>query len=141
MIRLPNPARTLGEHLLVARYERGLRQIDVADAIGVDNFTLGNWENGRTSPVLRFLPAIHRWLGYCPVERTPATIGQWLVAWRKSQGLSQHEVAQQLGLDPGTLSRMEQGKLGSPNCRVRRAIESLVQFSNTQPLKEFGASR
>src|SRR5262245_31111836 len=43
-IRLPNPPRTLGEHLLVARYERGLRQRDVARDLGVDHFTLINWE-------------------------------------------------------------------------------------------------
>src|SRR5688572_23737681 len=87
--RLPNPPRTLGEHILVARYERGLRQGDAARAIGVDSFTLGNWEKGKTTPVLRYRPAIYAWLGFCPVEPTPATVGQRLVAWRKAQGLSQ----------------------------------------------------
>jgi DNA-binding XRE family transcriptional regulator len=43
MVRLPTPPRTLGEHLLVVRYERGLRQKDVARELGVDQFTLGNW--------------------------------------------------------------------------------------------------
>jgi transcriptional regulator with XRE-family HTH domain len=129
LARLPNPPRTLGEHLLVARYDRGLRQKDVARELGVDQFTLGNWEKGRTSPLIRFRPAIYEWLGYCPVQPAPTAIGDRLVAWRKALGLSQHEVAQRLGLDPGTLSRTEQGKVGSPNRRVRRAIEALLKMS------------
>ena len=129
MVRLPNPPRTLGEHLLVVRHDRGLRQKDVPRELDVDQFTLGNWEKGRTSPVIRHRPAIHRWLEYYPFEPTPISIGPRLVAWRKAHGLSQQEVAQQLGLDPGTLSRTEQGKLGGPNRRVRRAIEGLSQMS------------
>jgi len=113
----------------VARFDRGLRQEDVARELGVDQFTLGNWEKGKTSPVIRHRPSIYEWLGFCPVEPTPTSIGPRLVAWRKAQGLSQHEVAEQLGLDPGTLSRTEQGKLGSPNRRVRRAIEALLRMS------------
>lgn len=61
MVRLPNPPPTLGEHLLDARYERGLRQKDAARELGVDQFTLGNWERGRTSPVIRHLPTIAGW--------------------------------------------------------------------------------
>ena len=63
---------------------------------------------------------------------TPPTIGQRLVAWRKAQGLSQRELARQIGLDPGTLSRIEQGRAGSPNRRVRQAIEALLRISDVR---------
>lgn len=140
MVRLPNPPRTLGEHLLAARYARGLRQQDVAARLGVSEWNYLNWEKGRTHPHLRFRPAIYRWLGCCPVETVPTGIGQRLVAWRTAQGLSQLGVARLLGIDPGTLSRVERGELGSPNQRVRRALETLLLLrdlgatDNSEPL-------
>lgn len=134
MIRLPSPPRTLGEHLLCARYQRGLRQKDVAQELGVDQFTLGNWKNGRTTPVLRHRPSINVWLGYCPIGLTPTSVGERLVDWRKSQGLSQHEVARRAGLDPGTVSRAEHGKTDSPNGRVRQAIEGLLRTAGARSI-------
>ena len=129
MRRLPNPPRTLGEHLLVTRFDRAMRQKDVACELGVDNFTLGNWEKGRTSPAIRHRPSIYRWLGFCPVEPAPTNIGARLVAWRKAQGLSQVDLAGRLDVDPGTLSRVESGSPRRPSRRVRTAIEALLQMS------------
>ncbi len=125
-IRVPNPPRTLGEHLLVTRYERGLRQQDAAREIGVDEFTLLNWENGKTSPALRHRPSIYRWLGYCPVSPRPATLGERLFAWRIQQGFSQAAVTLRLERDPGTVHRLEQ-RVGTPTRAVRRAVERLIE--------------
>ena len=124
-VRLPSPPRTLGEHLLIARYERGLRQQDVAREIGVDEFTLLNWEKGKTAPVIRYLPGIYSWLGFCPVEPGPITLAERLLRRRTAQGLSQAEVARRLALDPGTVYRSEQG-IGTPARRVATAIRALV---------------
>lgn len=95
----------------------------------MDEFTLGNREKGRTTPVIRHRPSIYKWLGYYPLALTPMGIGRQLVACRQAQGLSQRDVARQLGLDPGTLSRTEQGRLGSTNRQVRRAIKALLGTS------------
>lgn len=127
MVRLTNQPRTLGEHILVARYDRGRRQKDVARELGVDQFTLGNWEQGRTEPALRHRAAVHLWLGYCPVIPVPVSIGARLVAWRDAQGVTQKELAKQLGLDPGTLGRIEQGRGPSPSHRTLRLVSNLMR--------------
>jgi transcriptional regulator with XRE-family HTH domain len=132
-VRVQDRPSTLGEHLLATRVARGVSQKELARELGVDQVTVGNWEKGRRSPALRHLPSLYRWLGFCPVEPSRDSIGGRLVAWRKAQGLSQREVADRLGLDPGTLSRTEQGKLGSPNRRIRRAIEMLFRMSDILP--------
>jgi transcriptional regulator with XRE-family HTH domain len=124
--RLPHPPTTLGEHLLVRRHERRLLQREVAEQLGVTAWNYLNWEQDRTRPALRFLPSIYEWLGYCPVEPRPQTLGQNLLRWRTAQGLTQAEVARRLGLDPGTIHRVEHG-LGRPTRGIRQAVDHLLR--------------
>jgi len=46
------PASTFGEYIKKARLEKGLRQKDVARAIGLNEMTIANWER-RASPPTR----------------------------------------------------------------------------------------
>jgi DNA-binding XRE family transcriptional regulator len=50
-----------------------LLQRDVADRIGVTQFTILNWEKGRTTPSISAFPGIIRFLGYDPFPK-PGTI-------------------------------------------------------------------
>ncbi|MEW8657324.1 MAG: helix-turn-helix transcriptional regulator [Candidatus Thiodiazotropha endolucinida] len=50
------------------RLKRGLRQIDVAPRLGVNSWTLINWELNRTEPRVRYYSAIMDFLGYCPYQ-------------------------------------------------------------------------
>ncbi|QLC24403.1 helix-turn-helix domain-containing protein [Parasphingopyxis algicola] len=45
---LENP-RTIGEHIRRERQIRGLRQVDVAEALHLDPHTICDWENGKKS--------------------------------------------------------------------------------------------
>ncbi|MEW8058550.1 MAG: helix-turn-helix transcriptional regulator [Candidatus Thiodiazotropha endolucinida] len=58
--------KTLGEHIKRMRLKCGLRQIDVATRLGVNPWTLRNWEHNRTKPSIRHYPAVMAFLGYCP---------------------------------------------------------------------------
>ena len=51
-------SKMLGQHLLKERKARGLHQREAAEVIGVKASTYGNWETGRTSPTIRFWPAV-----------------------------------------------------------------------------------
>ena len=62
----PTELVTVGNRIRKRRLDLGLLQREVAAEIGVDASSVYNWENGRTEPELRHLPAIIRFLGYDP---------------------------------------------------------------------------
>lgn len=68
----PETPRTVGEHLLKARLDRGIQQRDAAREIGCDPGTLLNWEKGRVAPAVRFWPKILAYLCECYLRRRQA---------------------------------------------------------------------
>jgi DNA-binding XRE family transcriptional regulator len=56
----------LGEHLRKRRIDLGLTQKEAAQRIGADQWTVINWEQGRTKPAVRFVPRILAFLGFDP---------------------------------------------------------------------------
>ena len=103
----PKTLVTIGDHLRKRRLDLGLLQKDVAVTIRVDTTTVYNWENNRTEPPLRFIPKISDFLGYEPPLPDPATLGQTIKRYRYMRGISQNELARQLGVDPTSLARWE----------------------------------
>jgi DNA-binding XRE family transcriptional regulator len=55
--------RTLGERIKRRRLGSKLTQREAAEWIGVNPWTVLNWENQKTEPPPRFIPAILRFLG------------------------------------------------------------------------------
>lgn len=45
------PSSTFGQYIRKARLEKGLRQVDVAELVGVDEMTIVNWERYETMPI------------------------------------------------------------------------------------------
>ena len=58
-----DPPFTVGDHLLWRRLELGLLQRQAAARLGVNKWTLVNWEKGVTRPAIRFVPRIDEFLG------------------------------------------------------------------------------
>jgi DNA-binding XRE family transcriptional regulator len=79
------PLDTLGNHLKAKRLSLGMYQKDVAKQLGVDHWTLLNWEKNRTAPLVTVYPAIVAFLGYDPAP-TPVTIAERLKARRRQLG-------------------------------------------------------
>jgi len=94
--------------------ELGLLQKEVARILGVSPSTIYNWENNRTSPSLRSIPKIIKFLNYIPYDIRGKPPGEELRLLRKALGLSQERLAAELGIDPSTLWRWEKGKKGPP---------------------------
>ena len=109
--------RTWGEHLRRQRIVRGLRQKDVANEIGVDPFTILNWERGKCARKVRFIPRITLFLGYCPWA-APQNPGERFRQVRVGLGLTQKAAAALLEVDPPTVARWESGARRPPaQCR------------------------
>ncbi len=100
-----NP-QTIGEHLKKKRMELNLLQREVARRIGIDLTTYRNWEWNRTSPRVRYMPAVILFLGYAPYV-LPASWGEWLRMVRRSVGLTQKQFAARVGVDPSTVRGWE----------------------------------
>lgn len=117
------------EFLSKRRLELGLRQRDVAEALGLDKSTPAAWEEGRRNPSPHHLPPLLALLQITPEEaeehiqvsrRSPKKPAQkergptWLYNRRRSRQLSQTELSGMLGIDASFVSRMESGLVNVP---------------------------
>lgn len=124
----PDPAYptefvTVGNHVRKRRLDLGLLQKEVAAEIGVDTSSVYNWENGRTEPEFRHLPAIIRFLGYDPTPEGK-TLGQRVRRSRRALGMSQKKLARVLDVDPSTVRSIEADHpLGK---RIRTLVDTFV---------------
>jgi site-specific DNA recombinase len=109
VIRIPVKPQTIGDHIRLRRLGLKLFQKDVAEQLGVEKTSVFNWEGNRSSPEIRYMPAIIRFLGYDPLPDGNGW-GERLVRRRSALGLTQKESAQRLGVDPSTLARWERGE-------------------------------
>ena len=102
----PGIPKTLGQHIRKRRLDTGLYQADLAQKLGVDNQTIRNWESSRTSPTARHMPQILAFLGYNPTP-VPDNLAERLNQYRQINGLSQRQLAAQLGVDPSSILAWE----------------------------------
>jgi DNA-binding transcriptional regulator YiaG len=91
--------------------------------LGIDSFTLGNWEKRATEPMVWYYPAIMDFLGYCPYQRA-VTLGYRIRLHRTHRGLSHRSLAREMGVDPGSISRWESGDRQP----MKRILQRLKKF-------------
>jgi len=101
--------KSLGDHIRKKRLELGLLQKEAADRLGVNPWTILNWEKGHTEPPIASIPAVVKFLGYDPFPE-PKTLPQHLCAKRRKMGWSIQEAAEFVGVDPGTWGNWERGQ-------------------------------
>lgn len=101
---------SLGEHLRKRRLVLGLTQGQGAKRLGINSWTVLNWEKGHTEPPFESMPAIVQFLGYDPFPE-PKSLPERLLAKRRSMGWSIRKAAQNLGVNQGTWGDWERGKL------------------------------
>jgi DNA-binding XRE family transcriptional regulator len=104
-----NP-QTWGDHIKKRRLELGLLQSSVAKIIGVNTSTVTNWEKHHSEPMLWVIPKVIEFLEYVPNLSKAQSLGQRIRAYRLMKGITQKELAHQLGVDPTTLGRWERDK-------------------------------
>jgi len=95
------PPQSLGEHIRRRRRELGISQRQATKDLGVNDWTVLNWEKGRTAPPIGAIPAILLWLGHDPFPR-PRTLQERMLAARRAAGWTIGEAARQLGVNAAT---------------------------------------
>ena len=85
------------------RLKLGLVQKEVAEIVGTTKATVWTWEANRSTPQLRFMPAVNAFLGYDACSTQNESIGQRIAAWRRAHGVSQRSLAYMLGIDQSTV--------------------------------------
>ncbi len=94
-------------------------------ALGVNAWTILNWEKGRTAPPIVTVPALLRWLGHDPFPE-PKTPQERMVAARRAAGWTIAEAARHLGIDAATWVNWERtGRV--PWKHYERRLEILLE--------------
>jgi DNA-binding transcriptional regulator YiaG len=122
--------KTLGDHIRRRRPVLSISQEEAALRLGVNAWTVHNWETGETKPVIQLLPALIAFLGYDPEPVTTDTLVGKLVAKRRELGLSKRVAARSLGIDPGTWAGWELGGRIATG-EHRRRVEGFLENPGT----------
>jgi transcriptional regulator with XRE-family HTH domain len=104
----------------------GFRQADVARLVGVDKWTVLNWESGKTAPAVRYYPSIISFLGHNP-RPAGENFPERLKAARQARGLSWKRLATELGVWESTVRDWETG-VHTPTPRLRRRLVDLLDL-------------
>ena len=75
--------KTLGEHIRRRRLVLSITQDEAALRLGVNVWTVHNWETVETKPEIRFIPALTAFLGYDPEPADTVTLAGRLVSQRR----------------------------------------------------------
>jgi site-specific DNA recombinase len=125
VIRIPVTPQTVGDHIRRKRLALKMHQKDVAEQLGVDKTSVFNWEANTSTPEIRYIPAIIRFLGYSPLARANS-LAEQLILRRTTLGMTQKDAARELAVDHGTLAKWEQGKrepIGAFLARVKHFLQ------------------
>ncbi|HBL75863.1 MAG: hypothetical protein A2W90_04995 [Bacteroidetes bacterium GWF2_42_66] len=121
----PKELKTYGDHIRQARLQRNLYQSKVAEIIGVSTpEVIKDWELNHSKPQIQYIPKIISFLGYSPdIYKNPVK------RYRIERGITQEDFARTLGIDPGTLARIEAGRGKRINMEIKKRIENMMRMS------------
>lgn len=125
--RYPKQLNTLGDHIRARRIDLGLFQSQVAALIGVHELTITNWEGNASQPPVQYIPAIIRFLGYDPLRKA-TSFPEHLIAARRARGMTQKQLARELGIDPSTIQDWETGG-HKPSHRKQKLLAKLIGWA------------
>ena len=101
---------TWGDHIKARRLDLRLTKRQISLRLNVSDVTIYLWEKNRVKPSLAQIPKIIEFLGNDPFEKQTENLGEKIREYRRVHGLSQKNLAEQLGVDQTTLAGWERGE-------------------------------
>lgn len=117
----------MGEKLRNRRLELHLLQKDLAERLGVTEATITNWELNRHEPKIGYYSKIIEFMGYFPFEIDSSTLGGGIKRCRYMKGVTQEELATELGVNESTVFHYEKNDTKP----LRRTMEKLTTMLAT----------
>jgi len=128
--------QTLGERLRAARRALGLSHGALARKLGVDPSTVLNWERGRHTPPVQYVPRIVALTGpeHLAAE---ASLPERIRAYRRRHGLTQAELGRILGIHQSVISSWETGRTQPDTLgpQLARRVKELLSGTWSEPLE------
>ena len=119
--------KTLGDHIRKRRLDLKLEQDDLAKMFNANRGTIANWEQNRFEPAIEFMPKIFEFLEYIPKDLFRAeTLPEKILFYRQIHGLTQKELAKQVGVDPCSIMDWENGKFKPSKKKMIQLLEMLI---------------
>jgi len=106
----PDFLSTWGDHIKARRLDLRLTKRQISLRLNVSDVTIYLWEKNRVKPSLAQIPKIIEFLGNDPFEKQTENLGEKIREYRRVHGLSQKNLAEQLGVDQTTLAGWERGE-------------------------------
>jgi transcriptional regulator with XRE-family HTH domain len=125
----PKELKTIGDHIRKWRMDNHLLQKDVAEILGVCEDTIVGWEMRGTEPSIGQMPGIIKVIGYLPLKIDVSTFGGRIRYYRYVHGISQEDLAKELGLNESTIFHYEKNR-HKPLPGILMKLEILL--NNTQ---------
>ena len=97
--------------------------MQVAQIFGISESCMTNWELHRAEPDIRYIPAIIRFIGYCPYIPT-SSLTQRLRAVRWALGITHRRLAPIMGVDPDSIIVRETGR----HQPVKKSMQAIKTF-------------
>lgn len=136
----PANPRTLGDQIRKRRLDLRLRLNEAASRLKVRSYTILIRESGETTPALKHIPANRRFLGAWTSGPDGGPLGRGVKGLCTALGLFHDRLARQLGLDPGTVRKLEGGEL-LRNRRADKAIAKWMHGHNSDAAVQGESSR
>lgn len=122
---------SFAEHFKAARLKRALTQKEAGAQLGVTEWTVLNWEKGRTTPTFGDLPKVEAFVGYSLAPPT-TTLGERMREYRRKCGLTIRAAAERAGVSADGWSEWERTSVIKYG-RCREAVESMLVLIGPTP--------
>jgi len=121
----PDFLRTWGDHIKTRRLDLKLTKRQLSLRFNVDDVTIYLWEKNRVKPSLAKIPKIIEFLGHDPFEKKTENLRDRIREYRRVHGLTQRNLAKQLGVNQTTVAGWERGE----HSASKRLLNKLISVS------------